>query len=465
MDFPLFHLDFFGNRMLIAVIAVLHVFINHALAVGALPLITAMEWWGIKRGDAAWGQLAYRFLFVCFVITTSLGALTGVGIWLSTSLVNPAAIGSLIRIFFAAWFIEWIVFCLEVIGIMLYFLTWKKLAPTKPRQHLAIGIALSAFSWATMALIVAILAFMMDPGAWHEKGTFFSAVLNPVYLPQLAFRTPYAMLVAGLAALFTFFFVARGDAALRARAVRFVSLWVLVWTPLAALGGLWYHRVVPGWMLDHVPVALLTQGFARWHEQLLQMLIVMVVVSLAIAAWGALAPKRLPRLALLLPLLVGLGLLGTFERVREFVRKPYVIADYMYANGIRVADMPLYQEEGMLAHATYTSLREIDPENPYPAGQEVFRLACSRCHTTHGINGVSAKLRTLYGPGPWKEEQLDGLIEGLAMTRPYMPPFPGNAPERRALAHYLVVLEGQPHPLEGAQHTGALQPAGEEVAR
>ena len=45
MDFPVFHLDFLGNRMLIATIAVLHVIINHSLAVGAMPLVAAMEWW------------------------------------------------------------------------------------------------------------------------------------------------------------------------------------------------------------------------------------------------------------------------------------------------------------------------------------------------------------------------------------------------------------------------------------
>ena len=42
MDFPIFHLDFLGNRMLIAMIAVLHVMINHSLAVGAMPLVAAL---------------------------------------------------------------------------------------------------------------------------------------------------------------------------------------------------------------------------------------------------------------------------------------------------------------------------------------------------------------------------------------------------------------------------------------
>jgi hypothetical protein len=81
MDFPIFHLDFFGNRLLIAVIASLHVLINHALAVGAAPLVTFMEWYGWRRRDEDWDRLARRILFTCFVITTSAGALTGVGIW------------------------------------------------------------------------------------------------------------------------------------------------------------------------------------------------------------------------------------------------------------------------------------------------------------------------------------------------------------------------------------------------
>lgn len=51
MDFPIFHLDGMGNRMLVAVVAVLHVLINHGLAVGAMPLITALEWWGERTGD------------------------------------------------------------------------------------------------------------------------------------------------------------------------------------------------------------------------------------------------------------------------------------------------------------------------------------------------------------------------------------------------------------------------------
>lgn len=40
MDFPMFHLDWLNDRFLIAAIAIVHVMINHGLAVGFIPYIT-----------------------------------------------------------------------------------------------------------------------------------------------------------------------------------------------------------------------------------------------------------------------------------------------------------------------------------------------------------------------------------------------------------------------------------------
>lgn len=47
-----------------------------------------------------WDRLAFKIMKVAFIITTTVGVMTGVGIWFSASLVNPASIGSLIRVFF-----------------------------------------------------------------------------------------------------------------------------------------------------------------------------------------------------------------------------------------------------------------------------------------------------------------------------------------------------------------------------
>ena len=463
MDFPLFHLDFLGNRMLVAVIAVLHVCINHSLAVGAMPLVTVLEWWGHRTGNGRIDQLAYRILTVCFVLTTTVGALTGVGIWFSTSLVNPAAIGSLIRVFFWAWFVEWLVFVAEVVCIMTYYLTWKRMRDHK-HAHIAVGIVLSAFSWITMAIITAILGFMMDPGSWMTEESFLSGVFNPIYLPQLAFRTPVAMAAAGWLALFLAYFFTRHDLDLRRRTVRLLSLWCLGWLPLVAAGALWYRSVIPQWMTANVPVALGTQRFAQWYEQLLISMAAMIAVVLVVALAGAITPRWVPRVALLVPFAATLVLLGSFERVREFIRKPYVIGGYMYANGIRVDDYPLLQEEGLLRHATYTAVREVTEENRVVAGHEVFRIACTRCHTAGGINAVTDRLYDLYGDGSWDRDTIKYYILGMHTARPYMPPFPGTDIEAGALADFLIDLRQRPEPVIGAQRGGSAVATVEPVA-
>jgi mono/diheme cytochrome c family protein len=453
MDFPIFHLDFIGNRLLIAIIAVLHVFINHPLAVGAMPLITLLEWWGHRKRDLEWDRLAYRALLVCFVITTSVGALTGVGIWFSTSLVNPAAIGSLIRVFFWAWFIEWIVFVIEVVLIMLYFLTWKRMQDRKG-LHIALGVGLSVFSWITMAIITAILGFMMEPGRWASEESFISGVFNPIYLPQLAFRTPVAMVTAATFVLFLIYFFTRSQIQLRGRVIRLVSLWILGWLPLVAAGCLWYWKVVPAWMLENVPVALVTQDLTRWHQEAALALAALVAVMLACAVLGAARPGWLPRGALLVPFALSLVILGSFERVREFIRKPYVIGGYMYANGIRQEDYPLLQEEGLLPHAAFARVRSASDGDRLLAGQEMFRIACTRCHTSNGVNAVRRRLERMYGPSPWDRDVVKTYLGSMHLTRPFMPPVPGNDAEKGALADYLVALGQRQQPVTGAQISG-----------
>ena len=125
MDFPLFYLDGIGNRFLMALMATVHVMINHPFAVGAYPLVALIEWWGRRTKSPEWDRLAYRVTFVLFIVTTTVGALTGVGIWFTASLIAPFGIGSLLRIFFWAWFSEWLVFVAEVVLLMLYFLMWR----------------------------------------------------------------------------------------------------------------------------------------------------------------------------------------------------------------------------------------------------------------------------------------------------------------------------------------------------
>ncbi|HEU0122448.1 MAG TPA: hypothetical protein VFQ91_18095 [Bryobacteraceae bacterium] len=442
MDFPIFHLDWLGNRMLIAITAIIHVLINHPMAVGAYPLLTLFEWIGWKRRDAQWDGMTHRMVFIVFVITTTLGALTGVGIWFTTSIVAPFAIASLLRVFFWQWFTEWLVFVSEVVLIMAYYLTWRKLSAGRGKPwHMVLGVALSIFSWLTMALIVAILGFMMNSGAWGETKGFLDAVFNPLYIPQLAFRTAFAMTTSGLFIWFCIPFVTREQPELRTAAVKLAARWTLSWLPLCLASAIWYWQAVPAAMRINADVGVMTQAFSKWYSMFGQILALTVLVILATAALGAWRPRLVPRYWLVIPFLLAAWLLGHFERVREFIRKPYVIAGYMYSNGVRVSELPVLQRDGMLPYATYASVRKVTPENKFEAGREMFRLACSRCHTTSGVNSVVDNFRRMYGDEPWDAEQMSGFLFGMHMTRTYMPPFPGNSQEAEALALYLKSLQ------------------------
>lgn len=463
MDFPIFHLDFMGNRLLIAIIAILHVLINHALAVGFIPLVTILEYLGFRQRKTdpelgkQWDELARKMMFVGFVITTSVGALTGVGIWFSASLTNPAAIGSLIRVFYSAWLSEWVVFMLEVVFIMYFFLQWKKSNESEQtkKRHIRFGAALSVYSWLTMVIIVAILSFMMDPGNWLSDRSFFNGFGNPLYIPQLYFRTPLAMMMAGAFGLFLESILLKKGNPVREKAISFTSLWLLIWSPVTMVGALSYRAAVPKAMMGNLPTAIGTTAYSKWYDSILLVIFAAVLLSLLIALWGFLKPGKLPRAALVVPIVVLFIFAGSFERIREFIRKPFVIGEYMYANGLRVEDYPLYKKNGILPYATYVSTPQVTEENKIEAGKNVFMIACSRCHTVTGINSVVRKFRNIAGPGKsLNAEAMKHFISDMHKVWYYMPPFPGNEAELDALTAFILEMDKNPRYIRGAQSAG-----------
>ena len=450
MDFPIFDLGWVGNRFLFVVIAITHVLINHALAVGLAPVVVGMEFLGIKQQNPQWDRLAYKIMKVAFIVTTTVGAMTGVGIWFSASLVNPNSIGSLIRVFFSAWFFEWIIFVTEVVLIMFYYLTWDKWTKGRAKlNHFKVGYGLAVFSWITMAVIVSILGFMMDPGNWNAEKSLLNGFANPIYLPQLIFRTFLAgMMGASFALACTYFFTEKGSE-IRAKATRFTSGWLLICAVPTIAGGLWYWNVIPDMMVNNMSVAVGTQQFQNWYDMLSKLLVGGVLGVIAFAFVTYFKPTwNYGKWAFVAPILILWGTLGMFERVREFIRKPYVIGGYMYSNTYRVDDYPLLKQDGILKHASFVSTKEVTDDNLVEAGKNVFMLACSRCHTTNGVNAITDKFRNMYGTidEPWNADAMKTYIKNMHNARYFMPPFPGNDKELDALVSYIKVLQYFPDP-------------------
>lgn len=460
MDYPFFYYDHIaGGRFIIGLIASIHVLINHPLAVGAYPLLTFMEWWAHKNNRPDIDRLAYRITATVFIVTTTIGALTGVGIWLSTSLFAPFAIGSLLRVFFLGWFLEWFVFIAEVVLIMWWFLSWKKAnTPEKKRKHIRIGIALSIMSWITMALIVAVLGFMMNSGDWSQTRAFLDAMTAPLYLPQLGFRTAFAFMTGAVFLWFCSFFYTKKQENSRSWVVERLSHVTLFSMIMLAIFGTWYWFRIPEGMRANQSVALLSSAFIQWQDQFKTLLGLTAFSFALIAIGGLMIPRLIPRWALLIPTFMGIWLLGHFERTREFMRKPWVIADYMYSNGIRKDELRFLQSEGILSHATYVKHQSVSQENMVEAGQDVFMISCSRCHSTTGINGVIEKFTKMYGPGEWDPGGMVAFLGTMHKSSTFMPPFPGNRMEKEALVAYLLDLRKTGKPLSGAQDVGIRTP-------
>jgi hypothetical protein len=463
MDFPMFHMDWLNDRFLIAVIAIIHVLINHGLAVGFVPYITWLEQKGVSMSgpneitNLEWDKIVYRKMKVAFIITTTIGAMTGVGIWFSAALVSPSSIGSLIRVFYWAWFTEWLVFVTEVVLILIYFLTWKNANKTlrAKLRHIRFGWFLSFFSWITMAIIVSILGFMMDPGNWNNNQTLFNGFSNPIYLPQLLFRTPTAMLIAGVFGLvLNTIFISKSNP-LRKQFLRYSGIWILGWTPFVVLGAVNYWNVLPEAMVSNMSTAVGTMQFAQYYDILKYFIIALGISAIVLGLVAVFKSEKLNFKLVIIPALFAFGFLGIFERVREFIRKPYVIGNYMYSNLLREEDYPLYKKDGILKYATYTAVSDITEENKVLAGREVFMLTCSRCHTSQGINSIVDVFEKMYGKDqPLNPAAMAAYIPNMHNGRTYMPPFPGNKKELDALVHFIAYIQQSGEILEGAQVAG-----------
>ncbi|CAM5481604.1 hypothetical protein LSPH24S_03475 [Lysinibacillus sphaericus] len=90
MNFPSVDYTWFGNGTVIALIAIIHVIISHGVAIGTSVLVVSTEYRAMKRKNEALDQVAKTMLKWVLIITTTMGAMTGVGIWFSvTTVIQP----------------------------------------------------------------------------------------------------------------------------------------------------------------------------------------------------------------------------------------------------------------------------------------------------------------------------------------------------------------------------------------
>ncbi len=427
MEWPIFQMPFIGNRMLIAIIGTIHVSISHGMAVGGSFFIVLLHYISIRTNNQRLNELTYRILRIFFIITTSVGALTGVGIWLSTATVSPGTIGSLLHVFFWAWFSEWIVFVSEVILIMFYYLGWGKYGSEKGFR---IGLIYVAASWLTMMLITGVLGAMLTPGKWLNTRSFWHGFFNPSYLPQLMSRTFIAVLLSIAFGLF----ITRLHKSYKDQwpvVWQFAGKSLLITAPLFLLFILSYYNSLPQQVSHLVNTALMTTKYATW-AYISKIFYVSIVIMMMLFGLILITRKRDYVIISFLPAFLMVFAMGNMERVREFIRKPYTIHRYLYSNAIRESEAPFLNKAGVSQFLDWAerSAKETDPQ--LRLGEKIFKLECAICHTYRGVNGITKKTNIIQS-----KEITENFLKTYKRSHPFMPPFTGTDKERSALAAYL----------------------------
>jgi cytochrome d ubiquinol oxidase subunit I len=402
-------------------LGIFHVFLAQ-FAIGGGMLMCYFQWLA-QRGDRLARQFTDGFFKFIVLVSFVLGAVTGVGMWFTSIQVSARTIGLMVHSFHWLWAIEWTFFCLEIASGYLFYRYGPRL-PDPARMTLLVAYTIAA--WFSLFWINGILAWQLTPGRWHETHNIWDGFFNPSFWPSLLFRTITSMTIAALAACVVANVLPRLEREQREhlvhRASRFLVPMVLM--PLLAV---WYFLAIPpdsrSWVLGGSAAMTLFFALGAGASLLVGAYAIFALVRQQLFINGATAL-----------LLVALAFTATAggEFVREGVRKPYTIRQLLYSNSITEEEVVRLRERGCTTDDPYPLQNAGEMPTPQLAkGAHVYRTLCSVCHTVDGANGL------VHLTGTWSVEQLRLNIAKLQRTKPFMPPFAGNAVEVEALVQWL----------------------------
>lgn len=417
MDFPFWIHPSIAGGQLIASIAILHVFISH-FAVGMGLYVVMAEQKAVKNEDRELLNFVKTNSSLILFISAILGALTGVGIWFSIALVSPAGTGSLISIFVWGWASEWVFFVLEISALLMYYYTWDKISQ---KTHIFIGWLYFIGAFFSLVIIAGIIAFQLTPGTWLEDKTFWSGFFNASYLPQVVGRFGISLILAAVYSTLVLSFTK--NERIKKTAGHFSGIFASAGFVLTFGGFYWWEISLPQniqGLLSGGNV-ILTNFFRYASFTALGLAIVSLFFTFVI-------PKRINIVVAVILMVTGLYSFGYYEFARERARKPYIIMNYMYANGILTSEVSKLNKDGILSKTGWTELGK--PDTKTGKGRAVFEAECVSCHEIKGYNALTPKMQ---GMG----EQDIAFFLTMLDSNPLMPPFVGTETERKALAAYL----------------------------
>jgi len=420
MNYPVWYIPAVGGAFVISVVAILHVVVSHFAVGGGLWLVLTERKAYREKKDYILDYVKSHAKFF-MLLTLVFGAITGVGIWFTISLISPDATSALIHIFVFAWAIEWVFFLIEIVTAFLYFYTFKKI-PEK--THMLIGWVYFGAALTSLFVINAILSFMMTPGKWLATGNFWDGILNPTFWSSSVFRTFLCFALAGSYALLTAAKKLTGEK--KSAMAKYNGKWVVLSLIGLIPSLLWYYFTIPEPAQNG-----LTGASNIMYTSLLHLLISFALFLLLLVLFTLRKPEKLSLSRAVVILLSLFVFFGSFEFIREAGRKPFVIPGYMYATGLRVSQQEELKGKSILKFSKWVQNKQVNAENELEAGEEIFRLQCSACHTSGFKNNIFGSLRE------WDQGKINRGIGSLRGITPFMPAFVGTEAEKNALGKWL----------------------------
>lgn len=454
MNYPFWEVPHIGSGWVIGLIAIFHVMISH-FAVGGGIYFALAERKALREGRREWLEILRGHSKFFLILTGVFGTVSGVGIWFAIGLAHPEATSTLIHNFVFGWAIEWVFFIVELTTIAVYYYTWNRVSD---ELHLKVAYVYATASVMTLVIINGILTFMLTPGAtWlsiagtgKEASVFWAAFFNPTYWPSLVLRTLVCTSLAGVWALVT---CSRLDGnkqpALKENLVRWSAKWLLptfLLLPLVLGCYLWQIPESQRALL-HLGVATIGAG-AFTQVTRVVMLIVMasgtIVLLVYFLAWRS--PKEFTLSHAVAVMFLALIATASGEYTRETLRKPYVIGQHMYCNGVRKSQVQDYNTKGYLTLSPWIRQGE-GVDTKLAKGEAMFRGQCMACHTKDAYRSMS---KLLAGRN---RENIGSLLKILHEAKPdspykaFMPPLVGTEDEIKALGDFLATIALKEKPI------------------
>ncbi|MDX1918753.1 MAG: cytochrome ubiquinol oxidase subunit I [Candidatus Caenarcaniphilales bacterium] len=436
MDYPAWVIGGVGPGWIIGLIATFHVLVSH-FAVGGGIFMPFTEAWARKNNREDIIAFLKDFSRFFLILTNVFGAISGVGIWFAIGLISPQATATLIRLFAFIWGAEWAVFLVEILSLVFYYYGWERM---NPKLHLTIGWIYAITAWLSLFTINGILTFMLTPGDWNNTKNFFDGYFNPGFLPSLFVRTLVCIAMAGIYATFV---ISKLDpnSKMRKELLAYTSSWIIP-TYVLLIGGLiWYYSQMQSGSLNNLlsgiagGVGQAQLGSMAFVARAVTLsTVVVVTVGLAFFVSAYLNPREFTARKSAILLATMAIFVTCFEYSREMLRKPYVIRDYMFSNGVMkdaAFKLPLDR--------SFTAEMRFKPSDDM--GEQMFVGQCMSCHTINGYRSLTQRL----SPASYKDS--DSIYQFLTMLQvphtddnrlyKFMPPVIGTEQELRALADYL----------------------------